>query len=110
LGFSPERAFGRKPLGEPLLILPRRDELAWTKIAIHPHCSTPERSKLHLEQHTKHIHFKAAPYDHQRHITEPITGKICSKQESLASLTWKELTGTLIRNSEHHSPTDRPNN
>jgi len=30
-------------------------------------------------------------------------------QEILASLTWKELAGTLIRNSEHHNPTDRPN-
>jgi len=28
------------------------------KIAVSPHCSTPEKSKLHPEQYTKHIHFK----------------------------------------------------
>jgi len=59
LGFPPERVLERKPMGKPLLLSPRWDELTWAKIVVLPHCSSPVKSKIHPKQYTKHIHFKA---------------------------------------------------
>jgi len=54
LSFSLERVLKQKTLGKLLLLSPRRDELAWAKITVLPHCSTPAKPEIHPKK--MHIH------------------------------------------------------
>jgi len=54
--FSAERVLDQKPLGELLLLSLGRDELAWTKITVLSHCSTPAKPEIHRKHQAMHIH------------------------------------------------------
>jgi len=56
LNFSIERVLEQKTLGKLLLLSPRRDGLAWAKITVLPHCSTPAKPEIHPKQQKMHIH------------------------------------------------------
>jgi len=81
----------RKPLGELLLLSPRRDELAWAKITVLPHCSTPAKPEIHPNRKPCIFIPSWTSHKHQKRKTEPKIGKIDFKYETLASLTWKML-------------------
>jgi len=46
----------QKPLGELLLLSPRRDRIPWAKIAVLSHCSTPAKPEIHPKQQAMYIH------------------------------------------------------
>jgi len=56
LSFLLERVLEQKTLDELLLLSPRRDEFAWAKITVLPHCSTPAKPEIHPKQQTMHTH------------------------------------------------------
>jgi len=81
----------RKPLGELLLISPRRGELARAKVAVLPRCSTLVKPEIHPNR-------KPCIFIHRGHHTSTRNAtqnqeqaKIDLEYKTLASLTWKEL-------------------
>jgi len=78
-------------LGELLLFSPRRDDLAWAKKTVLPHCSTPLKLDIHPNSKPCIFFPSWTSHKHQKRKTEPKIGKTDLKYETLASLTWKML-------------------
>jgi len=86
--FSFERVFELKPLGELLLLSLRKDELAWGKTKVLPHCSTPVQLKIDPKQHTKHIHSKVGttPSLEMHNRTKSMQNKLKIRNSSFSYL------------------------
>jgi len=80
--------FELKPLGELLLLSPRQDELAWAKIAVLSHCSTPAKPETTKHFHTDHSHTNTFTFQIILSMKQMETNHILENmKKDLASLT-----------------------